>query len=146
MSDVTEQPQPSVGEAAKGTSNGTYPIGTVEQILKAAPLDIVEEVLAIPEWKLSVKVRSFTSAQSARIRKRMYIQKGERMDVNWEAWELSQFEEGVIEPKFSADQVRALHMESGKGFQRVIQWLDEHSGIKKEEVRDAETSFPEESS
>lgn len=147
----TEEQQTPVGEAVKRTQNGQYTIGTVEAILKAAPLDIKEEVLPIPEWKdekgnvIAVKVRSFTSSQAARIRKRMYIQKGDRMDINWEAWELAQFEEGVIEPRFSADQARSLHMLSGKGFQRVIQWLDEKSGIKKEEVREAEDAFPQES-
>lgn len=146
MGETTEQ-KPSVGEALKATQNGNAKIGTVEEILKAAPADIVEETLPIPEWKdegggmIAVKVRSFTSAQSARIRKKQYIQKDGGVDIDWSAWELAQFQEGVIEPKFDANQVRALHETSGKGFQRVIQWLDEKSGIKKDEERETGEAF-----
>lgn len=144
-------PEQPIGEKIKSAQLGNVVVGTVEQIIRAAPADIVEEVVPIPEWKtedgttiIAVKLRSFTSAQSARIRKRQYSQKGDQVEINWAAWELAQFEEGVIEPKFDANQTRALHEVSGKGFQRIISWLDEKSGIKKNEERDTQEAFQEE--
>lgn len=120
-------------------------IGTVDQILEAAPNDLIEETLFIPEWKCAVKVRSFTAAQSARIRQRGLGFKGEETTVSWAEMEMAQFAEGVIEPAFTADQVRTLHKTSGRGFGRVIAWLDEHSNMDKEELRKAREEFQESS-
>lgn len=133
---------PPIGEAVKATQNGLLPIGTVDQILNA-PSDIVEEVLEIPEWGYSVKVRSFTSAQSARIRKSMYITKPDgSVETDWPTYDIARFDEGVIEPEFGRSQVRALHMKSGSGFQKVLAWLNEKSGVGADEVREAEDAFP----
>jgi hypothetical protein len=129
------------GQTASGETNGQAPIGTVEQIMERAPKDLVEEVLYIPEWECSVKVRSLTAAARARVRQRGVGFKGEEMQMAWAEMEIAQFKEGVREPKFSTDEVRKLHMRSGRGFQRVVDWLDEHSSMNKEELEQAREEF-----
>lgn len=121
---------------------GVLPIGTVEEILKNAPSDIVEEILEIPEWGCSVKVRSFTAAQSASVKQHGLGFRGEETLVAFAEMEIQQFVEGVIEPRFSKDEVRHLYNISGAGFQRVINWLDEKSGTDKETIRSAREEFP----
>lgn len=142
MTDETEK-KPDVGETRKQTQEGSLPIGTVKQILDAAPRDLVEEVVPVPEWGLSVKVRSATAAQSATIKQRGFAFKGEEQKVSWAEMEVIQFQMGVVEPRFSETEVRKLHATSGRGFQRVINWLDENSGIKKEELSKAQDEFQE---
>lgn len=140
MGDPNEQ---QVGEAIKDTQTGKLPIGTVKDILAKAPTDLVEEVLEIPEWGCSVRVRSFTAAQSARIKSLAFKPTPDGgTEVAWAAMEQTQFQEGVIEPKFSEKDVKKLHLSSGRGFQRVIDWLDESSKINKEELKKTRDEFP----
>lgn len=144
MSDATIQPSPGgkpVGEAIKDVQKGQLPIGSVEDILKAAPSDIIEEVIEIPEWKCSVRLRSFTASQSARVRQRGFAFRGEETAVAWAEMEILQFQIGVKEPNFTEEQVRQLHMESGRGFARVIAWLDEKSGIDKKALEESREQF-----
>jgi hypothetical protein len=132
----------SPGEALKRTQTGTLPIGTVEDILKEAPNDLVTEVLDVPEWKCSVKVRTFTAAQSAMIKQRGFGFKGEEVQVAWAEMEIMQFQQGVLEPHFTEEQVRELHLSSGRGFARVIEKMDELSKIDKEALAKARDEFP----
>lgn len=144
MSEKTEPAaEPSVGEAVKATQNGNLPIGTVEQIL-GAPSDVVEETLDIPEWGYAVRVRSFTASQNAHIRKKMYVTNPDgSVETDWTGFDISRFEEAVIEPSFSRNEVMALHAKSGPGFQRVINWIVKKSNVTAQEVRDTEEAFQE---
>lgn len=132
----------SVGEAVKNTQTGHLPIGSVKDILKKAPEDLVEDILDVPEWECSVKVKSFTAAQSAAVKERGFGFKGEETLVAWAEMEIFQFKLGVIEPAFSEDDVRNLHATSGRGFARVIEKLDEMGKIDKEALRKAREEFP----
>jgi hypothetical protein len=133
---------PSAGEARKLTQTGHLPLGSVEEILKKAPEDLKEETIDIPEWGCSVQIKSFTAAQSAAIKERGFGFKGEETTVAWAEMEITQFQMGVIEPRFSEDQVRELHLSSGVGFQRVIEELDKLSRLDKEALRKAREEFP----
>lgn len=117
------------------------PLGTVDQILEKAPSDIVEDTLNIPEWDCSVKVRSFTAGQSAIIRQAGVSFHGDSTNVAWANMEIEQFLLGVVAPQFTREQVAKLHLRSGRGFNRVIQWLDEHSNIDKEALNKAKAEF-----
>lgn len=121
--------------------------GSAGEILDVAGSDIIEEILPVPEWGRSVKVRSFTAAQSATVRQIGFQQQGEGLVVNWAAMEMAQFKMGVIEPDFSEKEVRQLHMKSGRGFARIIAWLDEKSGLDKKAIEEAKERFqgPDES-
>lgn len=119
-------------------------VASAEELLAAAPKDLHEETLTIPEWDdLAVRVRSLTSAKSAKVKQASIDLSGKNPDVVWAEMEVTQFLEGVVEPELTRDQVRQLHRSSGPGFQRVIQWIDEHSGIDKEELRKAQQEFRE---
>lgn len=133
---------PSAGEAVKATQSGHLPIGSVEEILKKAPEDLKQETVDVPEWGCSVKIKSFTAAQSAAIRERGFGFQGEETKVAWAEMEITQFQMGVIEPRFTEDQVRELHLTSGVGYQRVIEAMDKLSRLDKEALRKAREEFP----
>jgi|SRR6185437_6640324 len=142
MSEIgTEEKPASVGEVVKATQKGSLPIGTVADILKAAPKDIIEEVVDIPEWGYAMKLKSFTAAASARIRSRGFAFREGETDIAWAEMEITQFMEGVKEPAWSEEEVRELHLTSGAGFARVIAWLDEKSGIDKEALKKSREEF-----
>jgi hypothetical protein len=130
------------GQALAGTQSGALPIGTVKAILEKAPADIQEKTIDVPEWECSVKIRSFTAAQSSGIRQRGLAFQGEETKVAWGEMEIMQFQQGVVEPRFDEDQVRQLHLTSGRGFSRVIEALDELSNIDKEALAKAREEFP----
>ena len=130
-----------VGDALKATQTGHLPIGSVEDILKKAPQDIVEEILDIPEWECSVKLKSFTAAETAAIKEASLALKGEETEVAWGEMEVQQFKLAVVEPAFTEEQVRQLHLTSGRGFKRVIDWSDDQSNINKEELRKMREDF-----
>lgn len=131
----------SVGEAIKDTQTGKLPIGTVEQILEAAPKDLKEEILEIPEWGYSVRVRTFSAAESAAIKEGGFEFKGTETVINWGEMEVQQFMRGVIEPKFPEEKVRELHLTSGAGFSRVVGWLEENSGVDRQRLEKAREDF-----
>lgn len=130
--------------AQNGAGAPVLPIGTVDGILEAAPKDCVEEILAVPEWGCSVRVRSLTARRVADVKEvGMKLAKNGASIVHTEM-EKTQFLHGVIEPKFSPMQVNELfHKAGGAGWSRVIDWLDEHSGTSEEERRKAAAAFQE---
>ena len=133
--------QRSVGEAVKQTQDGSLPIGTVQQILEAAPKDLVEELLEVPEWGFSVRLRSSTAAQQAAINEEGFQFTGEETKVDWSGMEIKQFQQGVVEPKFDEAQVKQLYLSSGPGFKRVVNRLAELNNMDKEAIERARASF-----
>ena len=81
--------------------------------------------------------------QSARVKQHGLGFKGDETTVAWAEMEIAQFQEAVIEPSFTKDQTRLLHTKSGRGFQRIISWVDTQSGIDKEELRKTREEFQE---
>lgn len=136
-----EGSKPSIGESLKDTQKGHLPIGTVEQILAAAPNDIVEEVVDIPEWGVAVRLRSFTAAQSSRIKTVGFAFEGDNTNIAWADMEKAQFMEGCKEPVWDEQDITKLHITSGRGFARVIKWLDQKSSIDKEALKEAQDDF-----
>ena len=148
MSETPEQSGPEQGEAGQpkmteGTPEATLPIGTVEDILAAAPGDLVQEVIDVPEWGCSLKLQSLTAAQAAAIKSVGLDYKGEDLEVGWAAMEKEQFIQGVVEPSFTPQQVNQLYATSGRGFARVLAWLDAKSSIDKEALQNARAEFRE---
>lgn len=131
----------SVGETAKATQTGALPIGSVEEILKKAPSDLVTKIIEVPVWECSLKIRSYTAAQAAMIREKGLAFKDDETKVAWAEMEILQFQLGVIEPNFTEDQVRELHLSSGTGFGLVISELDKLSKLDKEGIRKAREEF-----
>lgn len=117
------------------------PIGSKEQIQEAAGRDIKTEILEIPEWGYSVRVKAFTAAKQAAIRQIGFQQSEGGVVINWAMMEIAQFQMGVTEPAFSESEVRSLHAKSGPGFQRIIKWLDDNSGLDKKAMEEAKETF-----
>ncbi len=115
---------------------------SVEEAIANAPADCEErDVEGVFGGK--VRVRSLTAAQSARVRQASVNLSGRNPDVVWAEMEIRQFEFAVIQPKFTHDQVKSLHLAAGKSFAKVIGVIDEISGMDKEELRKAQQEFPE---
>lgn len=130
-----------IGEVLKEAQKGHLPIGTVQSILEKAPNDITEEVVDIPEWECSVRLRSFTAAQSSRIKTVGFAFEGENTNIAWAEMEKAQFMEGVKEPVWDEESVTQLHITSGRGWARIIKWLDEQSNIDKDALKKAQEDF-----
>lgn len=140
--DEPTAPAPSVGQAVKDTQAGKLPIGTVEQILEAAPRDLVEDVCEVPEWGFSVRIRSSSAAQQALIKEEGFKFEGENTRVNWAEMDIKAFQMGVIEPVFGEEEVRRLHLSSGPGFNRVLNAINEINNISKEQQEKLKERFP----
>lgn len=133
----------STATEKKAATNGAVGDGylTVSEAIDNAPADCIEEdVEGVFGGK--VRIRGLTAAQAARVKQESINLSGRNPDVVWSAMERTQFELGVIQPQFTADQVRTLHLTSGPSFAKVIARLDAISGMDKEELRNAQKEFP----
>jgi hypothetical protein len=138
------EPASEVLDPGQPNSNGQHPrYATVDEILMAAPKDIVERDVPDVFGGLTVRVRGLTASQAAHVKQQSFVMKGRSPEVAWAQMERIQFELGVIEPKFSAEQVLMLHRTAGPSFNKVIEVLDEISGIGKESLREAQKEFQE---
>lgn len=120
----------------------SLPIGTVEGILEAAPSDRVTETIEVPEWGCSVRIQSLSAADQAAVKQASVVLGKGDPGLAWAAMEKTQFQLGVVEPKFTLADVNTLHHKSGAGFARVIAALDRISNLNKEELRAARDDFP----
>jgi hypothetical protein len=132
---------PSAGEARKATQEGTLPVGSVQQILEAAPKDLKEEVVEVPEWGYSVKIRSSSAAQQASIKEDGFKFTGEETQVAWGSMEIQTFQQGVVEPKFDQDQVAQLYISSGPGFNRVVNAINSLNNVDQTALEKAKERF-----
>lgn len=112
---------------------------TAAQILECS--DLEEEVVEVPEWGGSVRVRSFSKALQQQIRKDAKI----AGEIDSDRLELLLFISGVVEPKFSPDQYEQLRKKNAKALDRVLKVLNRLSGLGEEALEEAKTNFPEES-
>jgi len=117
------------------------PIPETAADIVAAPTDVVEEIIEVPEWGYSVKVRSFTGAQSSRIRERSMVPGPGGVNLSWSEMEKAQFIEAVIQPEFSTREVEALYRKSGAGFRRVLNWIEQKSNLDQEVRAEARSEF-----
>jgi hypothetical protein len=140
--DQNTSPDMSVGEARKATQMGSLPLGTVQEILEAAPRDLKEELFDVPEWGYSLRLRSSSAAQNAMVNEEGFSFEGENTRVNWAEMEIRRFQMGVVEPVFAEEDVRKLHFTSGPGFQRVLNRLNELNNVNPEAMERAKRQFP----
>jgi hypothetical protein len=134
---------PTTIKEAENKNGATKRYATAEELLTNAPLDIREQDVEDVFGGLTVRVRGLTAAQSAHVKQQSFNMEGRAPDVAWGLMEITQFELGVVEPKLKHEQVLMLHRTSGPSFAKVINALDELSGIGKEELRKAQKEFQE---
>lgn len=114
---------------------------SADDILAAAPKDIKEQDVEDVFGGLIIRVRGLTAAQAAQVKQESFNMRGRTPEVGWAQMERLQFQLGVIEPQFTPEQVLMLHRISGPSFNKVIEVLDEISGIGKESLREAQKEF-----
>ncbi|MES2866731.1 MAG: hypothetical protein V4703_08215 [Actinomycetota bacterium] len=113
---------------------------TPEEAIENAPADCQED--DVDAFGGKMRVRALTAGQQAGIAQAS-VTAGRKADVNVALMEMMTFRLGVIEPKMTPEQVRTLHLQSGKSFSRVVARIRELSGIGDEEVATAAAAFPE---
>lgn len=112
------------------------------------PGDLQEaEVHDVPVKGESVKVRGlpaqYSNDATSRALEMKTLPDGSQVaTVNTATLERLQFEHGVIEPKFSAEEVEQIAKKFGPAFKKVIGKVDELSGVDKKAMEDASTRFP----
>ena len=137
-----ESRKPTAPEAAYASANGgSKKYATAEELITNAPKDIKEQDVEDVFGGLTVRVRGLTASQAAHVKQTSFNMKGRTAEVAWASMEIAQFELGVVDPHLTHEQVLMLHRTSGPSFARVIEVLDEISGIGKEELRKAQQDF-----
>jgi len=117
---------------------------TIEEIL--AVQDIQDEVVEVPEWNGSVKVRSLTKAQQQQARARS-LRKDNTVDQD--KLEVALLTAGLIEPKVTYEQAKQLCQKLAGAVDRIILCIVRNSdvtldgGVSAEAVDEAERSFRE---
>lgn len=110
------------------------------------PGDLKEaDVEDVPVPGESVRVRALSARYSAEVQGQLkLVQEGREQiaKIDVQAMELLQFQHGVIDPQFNADEARQIQTRFGPAFRKVIAKIDELSGIDKEAIETTEQRFP----
>ena len=105
---------------------------TVEDILTS--VDIKPEEVEVPQWKGSVTIQPFTKAAQQKLRKEC-MSNGE---VDTERLEMALFIAGVVEPKFTEEQVEELRKNhSAAAIDLVLKRITETSGLTEDDAKEA---------
>jgi len=115
---------------------------TVAQIL-GAPSDLIEDTVEVPEWGGSIRIRSLTAAEQAKVRQASIELGHNSTRLIFAEMEKRQFEYGVVEPKFTSQDVNTLFHRTGPSWRRVIDALDRLTPIRKDDLDKDEAAFPE---
>jgi hypothetical protein len=114
---------------------------TPEQAIENAPGDLEEK--DVEAFGGKVRVRALSAHAAARVHQgNVKVVRG-NPTVDIAAVQIAKFEFGVIQPKFTHDQVVRLHRTSGPSFTEVVKVIDEISGMTEEEEAAVEADFPE---
>ena len=110
------------------------------------PGDLKEaDVEDVPVPGESVRVRALSARWTAEVQGQLKLTQEGREQVakiDVPSMELLQFQHGVIDPQFNADEARQIQARFGPAFRKVIAKIDELSGIDKEEIEKVEQRFP----
>ncbi len=110
------------------------------------PGDLREaDVDDVPIVGESVRVRGLSARYSAEVQGQMKLVTEGREQIakiDVQAMELLQFQYGCIDPEFNEDEARQIQTRFGPAFRKVVQKIDELSGIDKEAIEKAATRFP----
>ena len=111
------------------------------------PTDLREaDVEDVPVKGESVRVRGLPAAYSNQATSEaLELITGARGEqtahVNTEKLEVLQFAHGVIDPVFSVEEARQVAQRFGPAFRKVIEKIDELSGVDKEAIEQTNATF-----
>lgn len=108
--------------------------------------DLIEaEVSDVPVKGQSVKIRalSATAANTATSEAvETFEHRGQqRMRVDSVKLDIQRFTEGVIEPRFSVEEVRVISAKFGPAFNRVVSEISRISGLDRDAVAETDARF-----
>jgi hypothetical protein len=110
------------------------------------PGDLKEaDVEDVPVPGESVRVRGLSARYSAEVQGQLkLVQEGREQiaKIDVPAMELLQFQHGCIDPQFNEDEAKQIQTRFGPAFRKVIEKIDELSGIDKEAIESTEQRFP----
>jgi hypothetical protein len=105
------------------------------------------EVEDVPVPGQSVLVRGLPAAYSNQASSEALVMKqqarGDQIaTVDTAKLEILQFAHGCVEPEFSVEEATAVAEKYGPAFKRVVEKIDELSGVDKEAIETARARFP----
>lgn len=101
--------------------------------------DVRKDVVFIPEWDTEITVIGLTKRQQLDIRQRSLVED----EPDAEKSQQLMWMEGVLDPKFTEDQLPALFEKNAGAIDRVLTRVLELSGMKPEDVtKQKEAKFP----
>lgn len=103
------------------------------------------DVEDVPVKGQKVRVRALPARYSAAVQSQLKIETQGREQVarvDVAEMEILQFAHGVINPQFSEQDARVIAEKFGPAFRKVIEKIDELSGIDKEAIEKTEQRFP----
>ena len=110
------------------------------------PGDLKEaDVEDVPETGMSVRVRGLSARYSAEVQGQMkLISEGREQiaKIDVAAMERLQFAHGCIDPTFTEAEAANIQEKFGPAFRKVVEKIDELSGIDKEAIVETEQRFP----
>lgn len=115
---------------------------------KAAILDgtdITEQEVDVPEFGGAVLVRSlpaeYTNQAASQAQRVTLVDGNPVVTVDTAVMERLQFQHGVVEPDFNEKETREVFKKYGRAIKRVIEVIDEISGVDKEAIEEAQRRF-----
>lgn len=111
------------------------------------PGDLKEsEVEDVPVKGQSVKIRALSAtaanAATSESLKATEVRGQQVMKVDNVLLDIIRFQQGVVEPSFSTDEVKVISAKYGPAFQRVVKAIAELSGIDEETAHETDARFP----
>lgn len=112
---------------------------TVDEIV-ACP-DLEEQDVYVPQWKGSVRIRSFTKAQQQDLRRQATDPRTDKIDTD--KMELLVFCRGVVEPRFDDIQFLNLKKKSAAAIDTVLRAVFALSGLTPEAAKSGGDALPD---
>lgn len=110
------------------------------------PGDLKEaDVDDVPVAGQSVRVRGLSARYSAEVQGQLKIVTEGREQIakiDVASMEMLQFVHGCIDPVFTVDEAKLIQEKFGPAFRKVVEKIDELSGIDKDAIEKAEARFP----
>jgi hypothetical protein len=126
-------------DAKKSDAAGSQPtMLTRDQILESN--DIQEQIVDVPEWEGSVKVRGMTGQERDQFESEVMDNKGKSVKLNWQNIRAKLIARTVVNGDgsrlFTDQDVRLLGKKSAAALDRVFEVSQQLSGITKQDVED----------
>lgn len=103
------------------------------------------DVEDVPVPGESVRVRGLSARYSAEVQSQLKMVTEGRSQIakiDVASMEALQFAHGVVEPTFTLDEAKQVQEKFGPAFRKVVEKIDELSGIDKEAIEQSEQRFP----